>query len=106
MAASVRASLRPAAVERNLGAGDVSLSAIAESLGAGTRTLQRMLRAEGATFAGLPDDVRRRIAMKALADGTPRKQLAQALGFTQPAAFYRAFKRWTGESAASFAAHA
>jgi AraC-like DNA-binding protein len=70
---------------------------IAERLGTSTRALQRRLRSRGTSLSLLTDEVRRTMACNALADGNvPIKEVADRLGFSEPSAFHRAFKRWTG----------
>lgn len=67
------------------------------SLHVSEATLRRRLKEEGHTYQTLKDDVRRDLAIAALQDG--RKSLADVaadLGFAEPSAFYRAFKKWTG----------
>lgn len=69
----------------------------ARALQVSERTLARRLQAQGQTFEGLLDDVRRERALQALAD--PARTIADialALGFAEASTFYRAFRRWTG----------
>jgi AraC-like DNA-binding protein len=79
--------------------GDVGMEKIAAKLGMSRQTLFRKLKAEGATFEKTLDDLRQRLAMHYL---TGKKvsvnETAYLLGFSDPAAFSRAFKRWTGIS--------
>ncbi len=75
------------------------LARIARGLGLSTRSLQRQLAAEGVTFRDLLDDSRRTQAQAGLAD--PRHtvgEVAFSLGFNDPSAFIRAFRRWTGDT--------
>ncbi len=63
------------------------------------RTLQRRLADEGVTHSVLVDEVRRNLALEYLGDASVSvTEIAYRLQFADPAAFYRAFKRWTGES--------
>lgn len=63
------------------------------------RTLQRRLREEGSSFQQLLDDTRRELAQVYLRKpGSPLKQVAEQLGFEDPSNFYRACRRWFGES--------
>ncbi len=62
-------------------------------------TLFRKLQAEGVTFAQVLSDVRRQQASYYLDEkGMSVAQTAHLLGFAEPSAFSRAFKRWTGSS--------
>lgn len=77
--------------------GDASLASCAERLHCSPRTLQRRLGAVGSHFQTALDDTRRGLAEVWLAD--PRLKLievAELLGYTDQAAFTRAFQRWTG----------
>jgi AraC-like DNA-binding protein len=66
-------------------------------------SLRRRLKLEGQTFREIKDDLRRALALEALADGHANvAQLAADLGFSEPSAFYRAFHKWTGKSPAVF----
>ena len=76
---------------------------VARELGVATRTLQRRLRAEGTNFSAVIDAERRRRALRAVADDAkPLKEIAHEIGFSEPSAFHRAFKRWTGVSPARY----
>lgn len=73
------------------------LAATAAALHMSTSTLQRHLAAEGTSFQALKDELRRDIAIVRLnTSSVPLADLAQQLGFTDVAAFQRAFKSWTG----------
>jgi AraC-like DNA-binding protein len=85
-------------LEPLLAAGDVRMDGLARALGCSRQTLYRRLRAEGTTFEALLDGLRRRLARRLLRENLPVKEVAYRLGFADPAAFSRAFKRWTGSS--------
>jgi AraC-like DNA-binding protein len=96
---------RPVAlmVERHvqplLAAGAVRIEDVARELGFSRQTLYRRLKAEGLTFEQLLDGLRQRLALRFIRDdGLTVKDAAYRLGFSDPAAFSRAFKRWTGVS--------
>ncbi len=75
-------------------------------LGLSERSLRRALGAEQASFRGLLDDVRLEKAIALLRDERlPVERIAQQLGYSEPAAFIHAFKRWTGNSPAAFRRH-
>jgi AraC-like DNA-binding protein len=66
-------------------------------------TLRRRLREEGQSYQSIKDEIRRDGAMALLADGTrPVAEIAEALGFAEPSAFHRAFRKWTALSPAAF----
>jgi AraC-like DNA-binding protein len=76
---------------------------VARDLGLSRQTLYRRLKAEGSTFEQLLDSVRRRLAIRMIGrDGLSAKAAAYRLGFSDPAAFSRAFKRWTGSSPSDY----
>ena len=59
-----------------------------------TRTLQRRLGEAGASYQDLLEKSRRE-AEKDLADRSlPIAEVAFLLGYSEPSAFHRAFKRW------------
>lgn len=77
-----------------------SLSA---TLGIAPATLRRRLRAEGQSFAALKDDIRNALAQSLLRDtALPVAEIAAELGYSEPSAFHRAFRKWTGHSPAAF----
>jgi len=75
---------------------------MSRDLGLSRQTLYRRLKAEGTTFEDLLNGVRRRLALRFIREeGLSVKEAAYRLGFSDPAAFSRAFKRWTGSSPTS-----
>jgi AraC-like DNA-binding protein len=86
-------------LEPMLERGAVRIEAVARALGCSRQTLYRRLKEEGTTFAALLDGLRRRLALHYLREqGLSVKETAYRLGFSEPAAFSRAYKRWTGSS--------
>lgn len=87
---------------RCLHTGDVSVDSIAGALAVSRQTLFRRLRAEGTTFERVLDDLRRKMALHYLRDKKLSvSETAYLVGFSDRAAFTRAFKRWTGSSPCS-----
>ncbi len=82
------------------GAGD--LASVARALSISERTLQRRLTAEGVSFRVLVDEARRHLACGYLTDGMSLADIALVLGFSEQAAFQRAFVRWTGMTPGQF----
>ncbi|MCM3582055.1 MULTISPECIES: helix-turn-helix transcriptional regulator [Ralstonia] len=75
------------------------LATTADALHMSTATPQRRLALEGASFQSLKDELRRDMAIVRLSmSSVPLAELAQDLGFTDSAAFQRAFKSWTGSA--------
>jgi AraC-like DNA-binding protein len=73
------------------------MDAVARSLGISVRSLRRRLDEEGVSYSGLLNEARATLAKQMLGD--PDRSIyetAYAMGFSDPSAFHRAFKRWTG----------
>lgn len=86
-------------IEQRLPGGELSVEAVALSLGISRQTLHRHLRAEDCSFSELLVEVRQRHALQRLAQpGCKVDQLSNELGFSEPSAFYKAFKGWFGVS--------
>ena len=76
---------------------------VAEKLGSTTHTLRRRLKEEGHSFQEIKDSLRREKAFELLERGEQTiQQISDSLGFSEPAAFNRAFKKWTGHSPSSY----
>ena len=77
-----------------------SANEIARHLGLHKRTLNRHLKAVGAGgFRTIADEVRFEVARHLVTDtDIPLVQVSAALDFSEPAAFTRAFQRWSGVS--------
>jgi AraC-like DNA-binding protein len=79
--------------------GGTGMNAVAARMGVSRQTLFRKLKAEGTTFEALLDELRHRLALAYLGEAKLSvNETAYLLGFSDPAAFSRAFKRWTGRS--------
>jgi AraC-like DNA-binding protein len=86
------------ALHDTLRTGEASIDLISQRLGITPRSLQRRLRDEGTAFADLREAVRRELAQRYLDEGLTIAEISFLLGFSEPSAFFRAFKRWTGET--------
>ncbi|MFG3818871.1 AraC family transcriptional regulator [Limnothrix redekei] len=76
-----------------------SIEAIAHHLMLSVRQLQRELQTENTSYQQLLDETRRELALSQFnLPGTSIHDLAFLLGFSEPSAFHRAFKRWTGQT--------
>lgn len=77
--------------------GSASMDLVCAKLGLSRQTLFRKLKAEGTTFEQVLDQLRHTLALHYL-DGKRASvnETAYLVGFSDPAAFSRAFKRWTG----------
>jgi AraC-like DNA-binding protein len=76
---------------------------IAAALNMGEATLRRRLKQEGQTVQAIKDALRRDLAIARLAHTRETiPQIADALGFAEPSAFRRAFRKWTGVRPADY----
>lgn len=72
---------------------------IARKVAMSERSLARHLHEEGTTFSALLEDLRRRMALRYVRNSELSfSEITFLLGFSQAAAFYRAFRRWTGQT--------
>ena len=85
--------------------GDMRIEVAARRLATTPRTLQRRLAEAGTSFGALCDDARKQAAQTYLAD--PMLSIGEVtylLGYSEPRAFHRAFKRWHGTTPHAFRA--
>ncbi|MEM1114332.1 MAG: AraC family transcriptional regulator ligand-binding domain-containing protein [Pseudomonadota bacterium] len=67
------------------------------------RTLRRRLEKEGTSYQRIKDNARRDVAISLLSrDGLTVSEVAEQVGFSDPSAFHRSFKKWTGQSPGSY----
>jgi AraC-like DNA-binding protein len=73
------------------------VQAVSRELGVSSRTLQRRIAEEGATFRELLAEARRELARTYLREPSIEiNQLAHLVGYEDPNSFYRAFRSWEG----------
>lgn len=84
------------AIAASLGSGGTTVEGIARAFGLSRQTLYRRLKLEGVTFEDLIDEVRAGLARSQLELGKSVADVAHQLGYSDRAAFSKAFKRWTG----------
>lgn len=86
-----------------LHSGDASVSRIAAEMAMSRQTLYRKLRAEHTTFQAVLDELRCKLALDYIDGGKVSvNEAAYLTGFSDPSAFSRAFRRWTGKSPRKF----
>lgn len=79
--------------------GEASMDAVADKLGQSRQTLYRNLKDEGVTYEQVLDELRHKLALHFLnGKKVSVNETAYLVGFSDPASFSRAFKRWTGVS--------
>ncbi len=72
---------------------------VARQLQMSARTLGRRLEREGTTFSAVVDDLKEELALRYVTQyDLGFADIAFRLGFAHVEAFYRAFKRWTGQT--------
>jgi AraC-like DNA-binding protein len=92
-------------VMQDLSGGNVSAANVAMKLHLSERTLRRRLQAEGTHHKKLVEELRREMAIRHLElPELAVAEIAFLLGFSQAAAFIRAFKRWTGKTPGEYRA--
>ncbi|HEX6239247.1 MAG TPA: AraC family transcriptional regulator ligand-binding domain-containing protein [Polyangiales bacterium] len=95
------------AIARELGNGELAVEQVANTLHMSARTLARRLHEEGTSFRELVSDARKDRALQYLAaSDRPIAEIANVLGFSDVAAFYRAFRRWMRTTPVAFRAEA
>lgn len=83
--------------------GDTRIAAVARHLAMSGRTLQRRLAAHGVSYQELLDEARKEAAERYLREQTLAIcEVAYLVGYSEPAPFYRAFKRWFGVTPEAF----
>jgi len=76
---------------------------LARSLGMSASTLHRRLAAEDSQYQDIKDQIRRERAIALLRQGGRSVMaIAEELGFAEPSAFHRAFRKWTGRAPGQF----
>ncbi|MCA9528229.1 MAG: AraC family transcriptional regulator [Myxococcales bacterium] len=83
------------------------LEDVARSMGMSARSLQRRMQDEGTTYQAFVQEVRADLAASYLAEGQmPLGEIAFVLGYSEPSAFHRSFKRSRGVTPLKFRAQA
>jgi len=81
----------------------VSQEAVAARLAMSTRCLRQQLSAEGISFRQLAQEVQLERAQAMLGAGATVQETTWRLGYSDAAAFSRAFKQWTGQRPGAYA---
>lgn len=90
-------------LERGLRGEWPSADAVAAQLSMSTQHLRRVLRDEGTSMSQIKEELLRDAAVASLVRGDESvTDLAARLGFSEPSAFYRAFRRWTGSAPGAY----
>lgn len=90
-------------LKENLRDGQASVQSVAKQLNFSTRSLQRKLSHENASFNEILTSVRHELALRYLQDRRLSTQdIALLLGYNQASTFSTAFKEWTSVSPSSY----
>lgn len=88
-----------ALLNRDVGNHMLSSETVAQRLNMSVATLRRKLLQEGTSYQALKDEVRLEAALHYLSClDLSNAEVAEKLGFDEPSAFFRAFKKWTGQT--------
>lgn len=83
--------------------GTVSQEAVAEQLNTSTRTMQRKLKDEGASYQGvLANEKRHRAEFLLKNSQYSLSEISEQMGFTEASSFTRSFKAWSGMTPGEF----
>lgn len=86
-------------ITKHLSSTNFSVEVVAEKLHMNRQTLYRKLKAENQNFKNMVDKIRQAKAFEMLRDSDfSLNDVSYYLGFSEPSAFSRAFKRWTGDT--------
>ena len=80
-----------------------SFEELTSLLNMSARTLRRRLEKEGTSYQRIKDNARRDAAISLLNAGRLTvSDVAEQVGFSDPSAFHRSFKKWTGQSPGAY----
>jgi AraC-like DNA-binding protein len=80
-----------------------SFDELTRLLNMSARTLRRRLEKEGTSYQRIKDNARRDLAISLLSrERMTVSNVAEQVGFSDPSAFHRSFKKWTGQSPGSY----
>jgi AraC-like DNA-binding protein len=88
-----------------LARGETGIDVVSRELAISPRTLQRRLSAHGVSYQAVLEDTRREAAGRHISESKLAIcEIAFLLGYSEPAPFHRAFKRWYGMTPQAFRA--
>jgi AraC-like DNA-binding protein len=90
---------------RRIACGETDIAVVARELAISPRTLQRRLATHGVSYQTLLEDTRKEAAGRHVAGSNLAIcEITFLLGYSEPAPFHRAFKRWYGMTPQTFRA--
>jgi len=91
------------ALARRIAGGDTRIASVARELGTSARTLRRRLAEQGSSYQSLVELARCEAAEQYLSDPSLSiAEISYLLGYSEPSALHRAFKRWKGTTPQAF----
>ncbi len=92
-----------AILNRDVGRNMPSAEAVARQLNVSVPTMRRKLTQQQVTYQVLKDQVRLEAALHYLnCPDLSNNEIGEKLGFDEPSAFFRAFKKWTGRTPGAY----
>lgn len=80
-----------------------SADTVAQIVGLSTKKMQQALKLQNSSYADILSETKREIAINRLTETTDGvDDIAFSLGYSDHSNFARAFRKWTGETPASF----
>jgi len=90
-------------LERGLRGDWPTADEVASQLAMSTQHLRRVLREDGTSMTAIKEELLRDAAIASLVAGAETiSDLSERLGFSEPSAFHRAFRRWTGTAPGTY----
>ena len=90
-------------IDQNLTQEKLDIELVSKHLHMSRHTLYRKLKADNVSFQSIVDEIKKFKALKLLEEADiSLSEVAFMTGFSELSAFCRAFKRWTGQSPASY----
>ncbi|MGO1596104.1 MAG: AraC family transcriptional regulator ligand-binding domain-containing protein [Sphingobacterium sp.] len=81
----------------------LSIDSVADNFNLTVRTMQRKLKEEGVSYLQIISEVRKSLAIDYIRNtNSSIKEISVVLGYSEPSAFVRAFKKWTGKTPSAF----
>lgn len=79
------------------------IEAVADNFNLSVRTLQRKLKKEGVSYLLIMEEVRKSLAIHYIENSsTSIKEISSVMGYSEPSAFVRAFKKWTRKTPSEY----
>lgn len=95
-----------AILKRDVGTNMPTAEQVAFQLNISVTTLRRQLVRDGTSYQALKDQTRLESAFHYLSClELSNNDIAESLGFDEPSAFFRSFKKWTGQTPGEYRAH-